>query len=182
MNLNKITILKYLIGIIFLFSAVSKLFPVLAFEMQLVSHGITSRPVVLILARVIIAAELFLGLCFFQSSYIKKYFIPASMLLLIIFSFDMIYLIILKGPGGSCGCFGSVITMTPLEALIKNLFLLVLLNYLFKNIKSEEGGKILLPALFLVISILAVLLFAKITPFEIISKANDQLGRVAFLI
>jgi hypothetical protein len=182
MKLNKISILKYLIGLIFLFSAVSKLFPVLAFEMQLVSHGITSRSVVLILARVIIAAELFLGLCYFQSSYMKKYFIPASMLLLIIFSLDMIYLIILKGPGGSCGCFGSVFTMTPLEALIKNLVLIALLNYLYKEIKTDEGSKILLPAVFLVISIVAVLIFAKNTPYEIISKVQDQLGRVAFLI
>ena len=182
MNISKTSILKYLIGVIFLFSAVSKLIPVIAFEMQLVSNYVTNWLAVVILARAIIAAELFLGLSFFQNSYIKKFFIPASMLLLTIFSLDMICLIVLKGPGGSCGCLGSVITMTPLEALIKNAVLIALLSYLYKNFKSENEAKILLPLLFLAVSVAAVLVFAHITHFEIISKIPNQLGRIAFLI
>lgn len=167
MKINKISAIKYLVGFIFLFSAVSKLFPVLAFEMQLVSHGITNWLAAVVLARVLIAAEIFLGLCFFQHSYIKKIFIPGAMLLLIIFSIDMIYLIILRGPGGSCGCFGSVLTMTPIEALIKNIILLALLNFLYNKIKADTGSGTVLVIIFFVLSVSITLLFSHVTHFVI---------------
>ncbi len=163
---NKITALRIFIGTLFIFSGLSKLFPIVAFEMQLIQQGITNWVIVTWMASAIIAFEIFLGLSFFQKNYLRKIFIPAAILLLFIFSLDLILTIILRGFAGDCGCFGQVIIMTPLEALIKNIVLIAALLFLRKKIKKDEPQKLLVSFSLFLIVFLPVLIFSQPKNFD----------------
>ncbi len=174
MNSKKILILKLFIGCLFVFSGLVKLFPILAFEVQLIVHGITNWFVVTWLSRLIVAFEIFLGLSFFQKNFLKRLFIPAAILLLIIFSLDLVRLIILRGFGGDCGCFGQVFTMTPLEALFKNIILLAALIYLNKLIETDQSRNLLFPVSFFLISFLPVFLLFPPRQFQIETGSSER--------
>jgi hypothetical protein len=170
---NKILAIKILIGCLFLFSGIVKLFPIIAFEVQLISHGILNWHIVTILARVTIAFEIFLGLCFLQNNYVKKIFIPAAIALLTIFTFDLVRAVIYLGFSGDCGCFGQVITMTPLEAIIKNIVLIAVLVYLYRLMEPETKDKWLLPAIFIIISFVPVFLLFPAKHYQV-QTAEEQ--------
>ena len=174
MNSKKILALKSFVGCLFLFSGLTKLFPILAFEIQLIVHGITSWFVVTWLSRLVIAFEIFLGLSFFQKNFVKQFFIPAATGLLIIFSLDLIRQIILRGFGGDCGCFGQVLTMSPFEALIKNIILISALIFLNRLLDVKSSKNILFPASFLLISFLPVFLLFPPRQFQIQTGNSDQ--------
>jgi hypothetical protein len=171
---NRILAIKIFIGCLFVFSGLVKLFPILAFEVQLVSHGFTSWLAVVVLSRLLIAFEIFLGLCFFQNNFLKRLFIPAAILLLMFFILDMARIIILKGFAGDCGCFGQVIVMTPLEAIIKNIILIAALVYLYTLLEKGTGQNWLLPVSFLIISFVQVFIFFPIKHFQIVTGSDNQ--------
>ena len=62
------------------------------------------------------------------------------MLMLLIFNGELIYEMLTSGNSGNCGCFGSLIEMTPLEAMIKN-FIAIGLLILFYFVSSKEQLK-----------------------------------------
>ena len=74
-KINLAITLRYFVGILFLFSGIAKLFPIETFEFSLVSQGIAGWSIVPYLSRFIIAAEIFLGLAFFQNAGLKRIFI-----------------------------------------------------------------------------------------------------------
>ena len=174
MNSKKILALKIFIGCLFLFSGLTKLFPILAFEIQLIVHGITSWFVVTWLSRLVIAFEIFLGLSFFQKNFLKQFFIPAATGLLIIFSLDLIRQIILRGFDGDCGCFGQVLTMSPFEASFKNIILISALIYLNRLLDARSSKNILFPVSFLLISFFPVFLLFPPRQFQIETGNSKQ--------
>jgi thiol-disulfide isomerase/thioredoxin len=56
--------------------------------------------------------------------------------MLILFSLHLAYSIFL-GDSENCGCFGELIPMSPLQALIKNIITLGVLGYLYKNTPED---------------------------------------------
>ncbi len=127
-----IWILRVIVSALFIFSAISKLIPsIAAFEHQLVIQDITNICFAPILARLVIAAEFFLGIAFLQNHYFKKFILPAMFLMLLGFCLHLSYQIFLKGDSGNCGCMGDLIPMTPSQALIKNVITLGILIYIF---------------------------------------------------
>ncbi|MDB5271892.1 MAG: hypothetical protein JWO58_259 [Chitinophagaceae bacterium] len=135
--------------VLFLFSAVAKLYPIEAFEKQLVDLGFASWTTAPYLSRALIGFEAFLGLAFLQKNYLRSYIIPATVGLLVIFCIHLGYTIYTTGNSGNCGCFGQLIKMTPLEALLKNIATLGLLGYLYQLTKNYEKKNILLPVVLL---------------------------------
>lgn len=118
-------------GILFLVSGIAKLFPVYSFELLLVNQGLSSWELVPWLSRGVILSELILGVGFFLGGYYRRFYLPASLLMLTVFNIHLIYSIVTGTGGSNCGCFGELIPMTPLEALLKNLILMALLVYLW---------------------------------------------------
>jgi hypothetical protein len=102
-----------------------------------------------------------------QNHYIKKFFIPAAIALLAFFTMDLVIVIIYKGFAGDCGCFGQILIMTPLEAILKNIILIAALVYLYRLFENETGKNWLLPASFALISFVSVLLFFPLKRFQI---------------
>ena len=128
---------RILISGLFLLSAFAKIYPdpsfyfsITAFEFkQLVPMGFTMETAVYF-SRIIIGIEFAIGILLLFPYNIKKIIIPATILMLAVFSVHLIIEILTGGNQGNCGCFGALLPMTPLQALIKNLlsmpFLLML--------------------------------------------------------
>jgi len=123
-------------------SGIAKLFPVWAFEKQLVDLGIASWCYAPYLARFIIAFELSIGVAILQPHFLKLLVIPATILLLVAFCVHLSIQMYLHGAmSGNCGCLGQLIPMTPLEAFIKNIITIGLLVYLYFLIRYNEKRK-----------------------------------------
>ena len=138
MNNKLIWILRFIIGSLFILSAILKLFPIEAFDLTIVNQKITNWSLAPYLSRFIISVELFLGISFFVTPFVKKIAIPYSFLLLMVFCIHLVYLISTGSGSKSCGCFGELIPMSSLEALIKNLVLIFLLFLLNKYFLFEK--------------------------------------------
>tara|TARA_B100001057_G_C22515295_1_gene819622 strand:+ start:1 stop:798 length:798 start_codon:yes stop_codon:yes gene_type:complete len=110
-----------------------------------------------IISRLLIGFEFFIAFAILQSHYIKKLIIPSTILLITIFSIDL-SIDVFGGVDENCGCFGQLIPMTPAEALIKNIFTLLILFFIYKNVTDKEKSNFLL--LFNGYLIISVLMFA----------------------
>ncbi len=119
---------------LFLFSAISKLYDFQGFIWNIMDAGISNLQLASLLASVFIGLELMLGAFLIAHLYLKKFTYPAIVVLLIFFSLYLVLLIIRQGDDSNCGCFGNALFMTPSQALLKNLALIVLtviLNFIY---------------------------------------------------
>jgi uncharacterized membrane protein YphA (DoxX/SURF4 family) len=152
MNKNKLLILfilRLVIFGLFMMSGILKLYPsIVPFEKQLVDFGFVDWCQAPYMARLIIALELALGFAFLQSNYLKKIVIPATAFLLIAFCVHLSIIIYTQGANsGNCGCFGQLIPMTPLQALIKNIITLGILGYMYIIYREKDKNNILVLAI-----------------------------------
>jgi len=158
-------IIRILIFIVFILSAVSKMFPIWQFEKQLVDLNLFTWCQAPYVARFIIALELAIGIAFLQKHYVKRLVIPITILLLTAFCIHLSMQMVEFGPmNGNCGCFGQLIPMTPLEAFIKNAITIALLIYLYRNSAEYENRKLLYPVLIFIGSVAVMFIFFKIPP------------------
>ena len=160
---NLTLIAKILISALFLLSAVAKLYPTPLYgitkvfeEGQLIPMGFSSdfAP---FLSRLIIGFEFFIAFAILQTHYIKKLVVPSTILLVSVFCVDLA-IDIFGGVDDNCGCFGQLIPMTPIEAFIKNIFTILILLYIYRNVSDKENSNFLL--LFNGYLIIAVLMFS----------------------
>lgn len=115
-------------GLVFIVSAILKLFPIEYFEIKISGFGFGSEILMNVMARVIIAFEFILGaFLIFQIIY-KGRLIRFVQLVLIGFIIINVIDIVITGNQGNCGCFGSAFQMSPLQSIFKNLFLIVILE------------------------------------------------------
>ena len=157
---NITLISRLLISALFLLSAIAKLYPTPLYgitkvfeEGQLIPMGF-SEDFAPFLSRLIIGFEFFIAFAILQTHYIKKLIIPSTILLLIIFNVDLA-LDIFVGNDENCGCFGQLIPMTPSEAFIKNIFTILLLIFIYRNVNDKkESNFLLLLNGYLIISVL----------------------------
>lgn len=115
--------LSALLGIIFLYSAYTKLFPIEPFEFEIVRTTFVSWEFSLWVSRLVIVLEILLGLLLLFS-YKPKLTNRLCIIILAIFSIHLIFTIYRFGNIGSCACFGEAIPLTPLQGIIKNAFLI----------------------------------------------------------
>lgn len=124
-------IIRVLVAVMFLFSAYAKFCPwpckgVFIFESKyLASIGIEGY-FAQIFSKVLIGVELAIGILLLLPYYIKKYILPLTIGLLSLFSIHLIVQIF-DGASGNCGCFGDCYSMTPIQALTKNIVAIIIL-------------------------------------------------------
>lgn len=169
-------IIKGLMAFMFLLSAVAKLYPspnlaLPTFEVkQLIPMGFSETSAAYF-SRILIGCELALGILLLQKNYFKRLVIPMSFLMLLVFSIHLSYEIASTGNSGNCGCFGSLLPMTPAQALIKNIIGMGLLVILYqKTSKQNDRLNFSFVAAITFASILAVFL---VGPMQ--RKSNDEL-------
>lgn len=145
------SLLQIFLAVTFLFSAYTKAIAPGFFEVLLEQQGLVPNRLYGAWAtRAIIALEVWLGLGLLFSVFIRA-LLRISFGLLVAFSVHLCYLIII-GETDNCGCFGEMISMSPLASLGKNVVLLgvngFLLRYKYKGNKKSGWIWALLPALF----------------------------------
>ena len=135
------------ISFLFLLSAVAKLYPspyfaISTFEVkQLYPLGF-SGDVAPFFSRILIGIEFALGLLILQKHYLRKLVIPATLLMLAVFTTHLTIVTFQNGGNsGNCGCFGSLLPMTPIEAILKNVVAMVLLVILLKVMPKKDESK-----------------------------------------
>ncbi|MES2411012.1 MAG: MauE/DoxX family redox-associated membrane protein [Bacteroidota bacterium] len=166
--------IRIVISFLFLLSAVAKLYPspyfaISTFEVkQLYPMGF-SEGFASFFSRVLIGIELALGLLILQKNFLRTIIIPATILLLVVFTTHLtIETIQNGGNSGNCGCFGSLLPMTPIEAIIKNVAAMALLVWLYKILPKtgEKTHNIWILTTVTLASILALFMLAPIQPVE----------------
>lgn len=168
--------LRIIVAVLFIVSALAKLskghlldspyFAISTFEVkQLYPMGF-SEAFAPYFSRTLIGIELALGLLLLQKNYLRKFIIPVTILLLFIFIGHLSYVTFLSGGNtGNCGCFGELIPMTPIEAIIKNIVAVGLLAYLFVLLPKEaKDGNFWVLTTVLIATILAIFMLAPIQP------------------
>jgi thiol-disulfide isomerase/thioredoxin len=150
-KINLSYILRGIIAVLFIVSAVAKLYPsphfaITTFEMkQLLPMGF-SEGLAKFLSRTLIGVEFALGFLILQPHFLKKVVIPATIALLAVFIIQLGIEIGMNGNSGNCGCFGELLPMTPIEAIIKNIIaigLLVWISILLKGVADKRNPWVL---------------------------------------
>ena len=121
-----------LLGAVFIFSGYTKLYPIEPFEYTFVDIGVVNWQLAPFVSRLMIGLEFLIGMLLIFHVNLKKFTYKLGIAILLIFCIYLILLIFYSGNKGNCGCFGSAIVMTPLQALIKNIIMLVLFAILYK--------------------------------------------------
>ena len=136
-------IISSALGLTFLYSGYVKLVPSIEpFEYTFVDLGIGGWRLAPFIARFMIGLEFLIGFLLITGLYIRKFTIKLTVASLIVFCLYLVFIILKTGNNGNCGCFGNAITMTPLEALIKNAVMLAICFVLFKYYEGFDFGKI----------------------------------------
>ncbi len=168
--------LRIIVAVLFILSALAKLskshlldspyFAISTFEVkQLYTMGF-SEGFAPYFSRTLIGIELALGFLLLQKNYLRKFVIPVTILLLLVFIGHLSYVTFLSGGNsGNCGCFGELIPMTPIEAIIKNVVAVGLLAYLYYLLPKEtKDGNFWVLTTVLFATILAIFMLAPIQP------------------
>ena len=141
--------IRIVIALLFIVSAVAKLskgqildspyFAISTFEVkQLYTLGF-SETIAPYFSRILIGIEFALGFLLLINHYLKRITIPITIGLLVVFIGHLSYVTFLSGGNsGNCGCFGELIPMTPIEAIIKNIIAVGLLVWLWKIIEKDK--------------------------------------------
>lgn len=132
--------IRILVSALFILSAVAKLYPspvmgIASFEAKYLGALGIDGGYAKVVSRLLLGFELTLALLMLLPFYIKKIVIPSTIGLLSVFSIHLLVQVF-NGGASNCGCFGELIPMTPLEALIKNILtigLLILPITIFKG-------------------------------------------------
>jgi hypothetical protein len=177
MALSKNTLswgIRFVVSFLFLLSAVAKLYPspyfaISTFEVkQLYPMGF-SENFAPYFSRILIGIEFALGLLLLQKNFLRSVVIPATVLLLAVFTTHLtIETFVSGGNSGNCGCFGSLLPMTPIEAIIKNVAAILLLGWLYVILpkSNESKGNFWILTTVTFASILALFMIAPIQPIE----------------
>ncbi|WP_445717898.1 MauE/DoxX family redox-associated membrane protein [Flavobacterium sp.] len=182
-------ILRLIISALFILSAVAKLYPspyfaISTFEVkQLYPLGF-SEGLAPYFSRILIGIEFALGISILLKDYLKKITIPATILLLAVFVIHLSYTTFISGNAGNCGCFGELLPMTPVEAIIKNIIAIGLLVWLFKLLPADKKSNFWLLKSVGLGCVLALFMLAPIRPVAEnieapISEMQENLGIVA---
>ena len=176
-------IIRIVVSILFLLSAVAKLYPTPYFALttfevkQLVPMGF-SDSLAAYFSRILIGVEFSLGILLLLPYYLKRVIVPATGLMLLVFIAHLGLEIYSGGNHGNCGCFGSLLPMTPLQAIIKNIISVGLLGVLYAFLKSEDRKQVLPNVNVVLASILLVFMLGMKQESSIAKTQLDTLKAV----
>ncbi len=155
-------ILRTFLAVVFCFSAYTKLIVPGIIEIILVDHGLAAtRETAAIYVRLLIGFEFSLGILFLQPNFLKKFIYPCALIFLLGFSFYLGYSGFILKDMQNCGCFGETIKMSPVESIIKNIVLIVVIIYLISS-GRENKINIYVPFFIVVVSVGLVFLLSPV--------------------
>jgi hypothetical protein len=190
-RMKLVWIIRFTIATLFVLSAGAKLFPIDFFEKQLVIiagkqgllNGFTNWCTAPSWARLIIIAELFLGLSLLIPYYLRKFTVPLSISILLAFILHLGYQISLFGNTGNCGCMGELLPMSPLSAIIKNVITILFLVYLYISDKHYANENPVFHFLLLpIISLWVYIFFPNNNSYCIQNEVDSRVNKETFIL
>ena len=121
-------ILRLVVGGMFIAAAVLKLLSIDEFELYIYSFGIFNYLTVTVLARLVIAFELLMGLLLALKQFYRQVW-WLMQLTLTGFTLFLIYVALFRNDA-NCHCFGDFVELNPLHSIVKNLITIGLLLFI----------------------------------------------------
>jgi hypothetical protein len=139
-------ILRILLSAFFVFSAAAKLLPLEMFELKLINDGYGSWSNAKYIASALIALEVVMGLSVLSPWGRRRLIYPVVIAFMIIMTAVLLRQLYLFGNDSDCGCFGGLLSLSPLMSLLKNVIILFMLMYLQvkDTSRNENLGKVVL--------------------------------------
>ena len=164
------SVLKVLLGLVFIVSAVLKLIDMDSFEIYIYSYHFFSLNASFIVARLAIILELVLGIGLASHTLHKMYW-WGSMAMLGGYTLLLIYALTL-GRTDSCHCFGDFLQLDPKQSLIKNAVLMLFFLLIYKM----ESWKTPFRWLILILAVMAssIAVFVISPPDNLTSNADPE--------
>ena len=126
---------RLLLGTMLIAAAFMKLLSIDYFEIYIYSFNIFSFALTTVVSRILIAAEILLGLELILKIFYKKAW-WLSMLMMVGFTLFLIYVIAFRNDE-NCHCFGELVKLNPSESIYKNIVSILLLLV----IRNEDDYK-----------------------------------------
>lgn len=137
-----VIIIAVLVGCFFVFSALTKIFPIQSFEFTLQSQLGFSQLFAGFAARYIVGLEAGLGLMLLLNIFgSRKWIIKTAFALTAAFTIHLLILYFKVGNDVNCGCMGDWFYMPPLQSIGKNIVLMVLLGMIWKDARASSNKK-----------------------------------------
>ena len=162
--------LKVLLGLVFVVSAVLKLFDMDKFEIYIYSYHFFSLNASFMVARLAIIIELVLGIGLI-SHCLHKLMCWGSIAMLAGYSLLLIYAMYL-GRTDSCHCFGDFLQLDPKQSLIKNGVLMLLFLLIYRMESWKTPFRLLILCLTVMASTIAVFVISP--PDNLTSNADPE--------
>ena len=144
------------IGGVCIIAAILKLISIDEFEIYIYSFNIFSFLLTTFVSRIIIIGEFILGL-FLILKINYRFVWKTSLIILILFTLFLTYVAIFRRDS-NCHCFGELIELNPLESIVKNLILILLLLLSQRSAVSGHRPKFLvLSSSFLVLIVVFII-------------------------
>jgi len=133
--------IRILVSALFILSAVAKLYPsplmgITGFESKYLSSVGIEGGLAKVVSRMLIGFEFTLAILLLLPYYLNKVIFPTTIGLLGVFSIHL-FVQVIQGDASNCGCFGELIPMTPLQALVKNILSIGLLTLCLTVLRTE---------------------------------------------
>ena len=195
--MNKELLLKIgrlILSFLFVFGAVSKLVSMPFFDGMvaelLLGENYYDHPSGMLwiqwFTRILVAAELVLGIAILQNKWFKSLVLPATMGMLVLFTIHLFYEGFRQVNGfteGNCGCFGDILPMTNLESIIKNVIGMAIGVFIwFKFNKDNVFASWVAPTFLGLITLFTLSFGVKSYEAKAVAPVTEQLGLTETLV
>lgn len=156
------------IGSVFIIAAILKLLTIDEFEIYIYSFDIFNFLVTTIFSRLLIAGELILGLFLvFKVRYRLSWSVTLSVQIL--FTLFLTYVAIFRNDA-NCHCFGDIVELSPIESIVKNCLVIVMLFFIKEKRSDEEHQNRRLKLMIQGLTFLVLVLVFVVSPPDSIYK------------
>jgi len=129
---------RIFLGLTFIASAMLKLFPIEAFDARILETApFLGWTFSMIIARIIIACELALGIFIVAGWWLRRVVYPLTIAMLGFFTCIIIYSFIRFGNEPNCGCFGELLPFSNIQSLLKNIAFIAITFFLTYHTKEH---------------------------------------------
>ena len=173
--------IRLLLGVFFIGTAVLKLLSIDNFEIYIYSFGLFSFTWTTFFSRLLIFIELIIGISLVFKIWFKKIW-WLTVLMMVGFTLFLVYAAIFRNDS-NCHCFGDLIELDPMQSIVKNIIVLVLLS-LIRNEQSHDYKPLLRKWLSAWILLVSLVVSFVLMPMDVIYNRiysdKENVNTVAF--
>jgi protein-disulfide isomerase len=185
---------RLILSFLFIFGAVSKLVSMPFFDGMvaelLLGENYFDHPSGMLwiqwFTRILVAAELVLGIAILQNKWFKSLVLPATLGMLVIFTIHLFYEGFKQVNGfteGNCGCFGDILPMTNLESIMKNVIGMAIGVFIwFKYNKDNVFASWVAPTFLGLITLFTLSFGVKSYEAKAVATVTEELGLTETLV